>query len=610
MTPQEYADQFLAPYRRSDNKFIPLYCPICMGGPHQDKETFALYPDEGGRWVYKCQRAGCPDAKGTFGHLLALKGLAQEREPKDAMNKPFQFVAPRKTYVLPDASAWTPPTETIYEYFSRRKISRDTVDAFRIKTNPRGEIVFPFYEEDTVVYVKYRRPEKYVKGCGWPKEMQEKNTKPVLFGLDMTSYSEPLIITEGQIDCMSLYEAGVRNVVSVPCGANNEEWVDNNWSELEKYPSFILFGDGDAPGTNATASWAHRLGEGKCSIVSDYPVRPDNPDLHCKDANEILFFYGAAKLREMVESATEVTMEGLVALSTVPMFNPTKEKLIRSSLYTINYELGGYSPGDLVCWTGRTGAGKSTVVSQEILQSVNEGEKVAWYTAELAPQKLKRSLYLQAAGSDYIGLQYEPRRCRELPFLSPAVISRIDEWLGDKIMLCTDNVSRMMFDSSYLVELLKYARARKGCTVAVVDNIMTAVMGADDEHYFRAQEKFTLELKKLATSLGMVIHLVAHPRKSKDNLTNDDVSGSASITRLADTVLTVSHGEVKVLKNRNEGVTNVSARFTYFTDSRLSMDEKDDFPLRCSWNREGVPVPERLASTVYKPVYPEVGYAV
>lgn len=102
----------------------------------------------------------------------------------------------------------------------------------------------------------------------------------------------------------------------------------------------------------------------------------------------------------------------------------------------------------------------------------------------------------------------------------------------------------------------------------------------------------------------------AHPRKSKDNLTNDDVSGSASITRLADTVLSVSHGEVKVLKNRNEGVTNVSARFTYFTDSRLSMDEKDDFPLRCSWNREGAPVPERLANTVYKPVYPEVGYAV
>ena len=64
---------------------------------------------------------------------------------------------------------------------------------------------------------------------------------------------------------------------------------------------------------------------------------------------------------------------------------------------------------------------------------------------------------------------------------------------------------------------------------------------------------------------------------------------------MADTVLTVSHGEVKVLKNRNEGVTNVSARFTYFTDSRLSMDEKDDFPLRCSWNREGAPVPERLA---------------
>lgn len=608
MTPQEYADQFLSPYRKSGDKYIPVYCPICMGGSNQDKETFSLYPDENGRWVYRCLRAGCPDSKGTFRHLLALKGIAQEREPQEHANA-FQFVVPRKNYSLPDASSYGEPTQEIYDYFARRKISRATVDTFRIRSNDRGEIVFPFYRDDVLVYVKYRKPEKYVKGCGYPKEMQEKNTKPVLFGLSLTSYSEPLIITEGQIDCMSLYEAGVRNVVSVPCGANNEEWVDNDWAELEKYPSFILFGDGDVPGRTATASWAHRLGEGKCSIVQDYPERPDNPDVRCKDANEILYFYGAARLKEMIADATEVTMEGLVALSTVPMFNPTKEKLIRSSLYTINYELGGYSPGDLVCWTGRTGAGKSTVVSQEVLMSVKEGEKVAWYTAELSPAKLKRSLYLQAAGSDYIGLQYEPRRDRELPFLSSAVVARIDEWLDDKIMLCTDNVSTMMYDSSYLVELLKYARSRKGCTVAVVDNIMTAVMGADDEHYFRAQEKFTLELKKLATSLGMVVHLVSHPRKSKDNITTDDVSGSASITRLADTVLTVGHGEVKVLKNRNDGVTNVSARFTYYPDSRLCVDERDKEAMSCPWNREGVPVPSRLANEIYHPIAPEVPFA-
>lgn len=608
MTPQEYADKFLYPYRTSGQKIIARFCPICNGGDNHDQDTFALYPDETGRWVYKCQRAGCPDGKGTYGHLLALKGLAKERPPKDGSHA-FQFVAPKKTYSLPDVSSLAPPTEEIYTYFSLRKISRATVDAFRIKANERGEIVFPFYEDDVVVYVKTRKPQKYVKGCGYPKEMQERNTKPVLFGLDLTSYSEPLIITEGQIDCMSLYEAGIRNVVSVPCGANNEEWVDNNWAELEKYPSFILFGDGDAPGRNATSSWAHRLGEGKCSIVQDYPERPDKPDTRCKDANEILYFYGADKLREMLSDATEVTMEGLVALSSVPMFSPVQSKLIKSSFFTVNYELGGYSPGDLVCWTGRTGAGKSTAVSQEILMSVNEGERVAWYTAELAPAKLKRSLYLQAAGSEYIGLQYEPRRDRELPYISPAVVSRIDEWLGDKIMLCTDNVATMMFDTDYLVDLLRYARSRKGCTVAVVDNIMTAVMGADDEHYFRAQEKFTLELKKLATSLGMVIHLVAHPRKSKDNLTNDDVSGSASITRLADTVLAVGHGVLKVLKNRNDGVTDVVSQFTYLPDCRLCVDCRRPDPLHCSWNRDGIDPPDRLANEVYRPVYPEVDYA-
>lgn len=505
----------------------------------------------------------------------------------------------KKTYSLPNASAYSPPTEEIYAYFDSRKISKETVDAFGILSDANGDIVFPFYENDILTYVKYRHPCKHEKGSNTPKEWAEKNTKAILFGLHMASYSQPLIITEGELDCMSLYEAGFYNVVSVPAGAQNEQWIDNCRDELEKFPSFILFGDGDAPGQAAVNSWAHRLEEGRCSIVVDYPERPDS-NVIAKDANEILFFFGKEKLMEMVQNAEFVEMSGLVDLSMVSSFNPTVADMCPSSFYTVNYEIGGYSPGDLVCWTGKTGDGKSTVLSQEILQAVESGRNVVWYTAELAPIKLKRSLLMQAAGSDYIGLEYDPRRDRELQVLSPTVISRINDWLAGRIMLCTDNVSTMEFDTNYLLELLRYARRRNGCTVAVVDNIMTAVMGADDETYYRAQEKFTLELKKIATSLDMVVHLCAHPRKTRDSLTNDDVAGTASITRLSDTVMAVKHGEIKVLKDRNEGNANVSTKFVYYPDCRLCADIADrGGQPHFSWDREGVVMPERKACTVY-----------
>lgn len=605
----EFAESRLGTFSIHGTKITPRHCPICGGGDNRDINTFSIYPDETGRWVYRCLRASCPEPKGVFDNLFkAIEGSAPPSS-ETARGNFTSRIAP-KIYALPDASSFKDPTDEIYAYFESRKISRQTVNAFKIMSDKDGNIVFPFFSDDALVYAKYRKPHRHEKNSG-PKEWCDKNTKPILFGLNLTSYSQPLIITEGQIDAMALYEAGIRNVVSVPSGAQNELWIDNNWSELEKYPSIILFGDGDIPGRNAVDSWAHRLDESRCSIVTNYPQRPDKPDKICKDANEILFFYSAEKLAEMISSAEEVEMEGLVDIATVPSHNPTRAEMIPSSMYSINYELGGYSPGDLVLWTGRTGEGKSTMVSQEILQSIESGRKVCWYTAELAPIKLKRSLLLQAAGSTYTGLDYDHRRERYIPVVSDPVAARINEWISGKIMLCTDNVSTMSFDSAYLVELLKYARRRNGCTVAVVDNIMTAVMGADDETYLRTQEKFTLELKRLATSLGMVIHLVAHPRKTRENLTNDDVAGSASITRLADTVISVRHGCLNVLKDRNEGNVNTKAKFIYYPDCKLCEDIRKKGQPTFGWNRDGVAKPETLANTIYRPVNPEMEeYAV
>jgi KaiC/GvpD/RAD55 family RecA-like ATPase/5S rRNA maturation endonuclease (ribonuclease M5) len=603
VTPFEFAEKYLDDYVVRGGKILPEFCPICNGGENGDRHTFAIYQDETGRWVYKCQRASCPDPRGTFRHLAHVFNETESGIPVPILKAKKQ----QRSYTLPDPSKYSPPTEEIYAYFESRKISRATVDAFRIMSNSRGEIVFPFYEGDRLVYVKYRKPTKFVKRSNDDrKEMQEPNTKPILFGLDKVSYSDELIITEGQIDCMTLYEAGFRNVVSVPGGAQNEQWIDNNYEELQRFPSILLFGDGDEPGRKAMDSWAGRLDKARCRIVTNYPPRPDNPDKIAKDANEIYYFYGAEKLQEMVENAEEVTMSGLVDISTIPMHNPFLSKLVPSSLYKLNYEVGGYSPGDLVLWTGKTGEGKTTVVSQEILAAIESGERVVWYNAEIMPMKAKRGIIMQAAGSEYIGLEFDPRRDRNVPVVSNDVAMRIDEWLAGKLFLCTDTVAGLCFDTDYLIELFRYAKRRLGCGVVVVDNMMTALMSAPDETYNRAQEKFALALKSIATSQEMVVHLIAHPRKQSGQLTNDDVSGSASITRICDMNIAVSHGMVRLLKDRNEGYRNTEIPFIYYPDSKSITDFSNDVQLYCSWNREGIRKPNPPASTEYAKILPEL----
>ena len=86
--------------------------------------------------------------------------------------------------------------------------------------------------------------------------------------MDLCSFSQPLIITEGQIDTLSLYEAGIRNAVSVPCGCTNLDWIDHCWDWLEKFQTVILFGDSDEPGRKMVREAVRRLDEARCMVVA------------------------------------------------------------------------------------------------------------------------------------------------------------------------------------------------------------------------------------------------------------------------------------------------------------------------------------------------------
>ena len=94
-----------------------------------------------------------------------------------------------------------------------------------------------------------------------------------------------------------------------------------------------------------------------------------------------------------------------------------------------------------------------------------------------------------------------------------------------------------------------------------IDNLMTAMDAMPGEDFYQAQSQFVKRLKKLAVKYDVVVILVAHPRKTKEAISNDDVSGSSDITNRVDVVLSYSRdennsgwdGTLSVLKNRLTG---------------------------------------------------------
>ena len=171
-----FAAAHLSPYRVRGDELIPDLCPFCQGGEHGDRYTFALNLTDG---VYVCKRGQC-GARGRFEELAAHFGERAE------ILRPT--VRTKKQYVLPDVEI-LPRTEAIDAYFEKRKIGRETLDAFRVGSDRQGNIVFPFYRDNALEYVKFRAPRK-----PQPKEKKEwqfPGTRPILFGMDLCSFAQP-----------------------------------------------------------------------------------------------------------------------------------------------------------------------------------------------------------------------------------------------------------------------------------------------------------------------------------------------------------------------------------------------------------------------------------
>lgn len=587
----ELADKYLFPYevkqKPHGDELVPEFCPFCQGGSHQrDKKTFAISLENG---CFVCKRGSC----GKRGNFDALAEFFHENIRLNHKHAELS-VNRSKTYTLPTVKM-LPPTETIYQYFENRKISRETVDAFKIGADDKGNIVFPFFENGENVFVKFRKPQKHRPEDKFPKEWRESGTKPILFGMDDCVFSQPLVITEGMLDTMSLFEAGIRNVVSVPSGCEDFSWVETCYDWLEKFKTIILFGDNDEPGQKMVKAVAKRLDESRCKVVESYPCRPNGQP--CKDANEILYFCGEFALIDAVENANDIPVKGLLNLGDVVPTDPTLIPRIKTNIPKLDAMTGGLLEGGITIVLGKAGSGKSVLSNMIALNAIEQGYTVCVYTGEFRADRFQYWINLQAAGSDYIGLKYDPVKDKKVPVLPYAVQERVMQWYSGKLLLYDNDE---VFDGSQgdaILNVFTMAVRRHGAKLLICDNLMT--MCADQEDEWRAQAIFANKLKKFANRYGVAVLLVAHARKTKagEKLNADDLSGASATNNLADVTMSVQQGSITILKNRDTGTLG-TIEFCYCPDSRRLYQADAGDRMNLSWDHTGITPPSPLANSL------------
>ena len=571
-------DRRLQPYRISGDEARTRTCPFCGGGESNDLFTFSINLDTG---FYTCFRGSC-NAKGDFPKLASKLG-----ETTDFTRASFKT---QTVYAAP-TSKLHDLTPDIISYFDGRGISEATLNAFGVSADDKGNIIFPFTFGGELIYVKHR---KLHRAPNDPKEWADRDTRPILFGMDLCDTNlQSIIISEGQIDALSLYEAGVRNVLSVPAGCENLKWVEECWDWLDQFDQIVLFGDNDVPGKRMVSQLVKRLGEGRCKVVHDYPLNHEGHE--CKDANEILMECGDVALLDVLDSAKDVPVRGLIDLATVVPEDPTSIPRIKTNIPALDERIGGLRDGAVTVFSGRPGNGKSTVAGLLLLNAIEQGVNVCAYSGELGASEFQEWINLQAAGSDYITLKHDPVRGIQVPVVPEDVAEAIRNWYAGKFFLFDNQQIFESNQSESIIEVFTTAVRRYGCKLFLVDNLMMVTSDTDDET--RAQGKFMNMVKRFANKYQVHVIIVAHPRKAqygKTTIGQDDIGGNSATIRLAHNGIVVEKPNLRIIKSRDTGKLGL-IECCYCPDShrvyQKDIGDKNSF----SWDKSNVVKPKVLA---------------
>lgn len=535
-------------------------CPECSES--RKKKTLKCFSFNHDKQLGRCNHCGCT--------LLPKREIEQKKEYKKPIWK-------NKTELSDKLVKW---------FEGERKITQKTLTEFKITEGVEfmpqlnkevNTIQFNYFRESELVTIKYRDGKKNFKLF--------KDGELIFYNLDSIKNSDEVIICEGEMDALSIHQAGKKNVVSIPNGAGlnkiNLEYLDNCYEYFVNKKVIYLATDNDVAGRNLQEQLAERLGKERCYRI----IFKD-----CKDANECLIKYGIQGIIESFADKREFPLEGVFTItdyadSIDDMYEKGLPKGAKTMMDNFN-RLIEFHKGYITTITGVPSHGKSDAVDQITLQlSLRNDWKGAFYSPENKPT----SLHISKLARKLIGKSWwgENR-------INKNEIEIVKNYLNDKFFFIKPETD---FTLDTILKHVKQLVLRKGIDFFVIDawNKLEHKFIGDENKYIGES------LDKLAVFCELnAVHcfLVAHPRKmlkqkgtQKFEVPNlYDISGSANFYNKSDNGICVyrdyddevSRWYVQKVKFSHWGQTGVcefkydltSGRFNEYNGGAIVSEDK------------------------------------
>jgi twinkle protein len=410
-----------------------------------------------------------------------------------------------RNYTLP-AQEWknhTTLSDGLVKWaFEKRQISQPTLNRFEISeekvffpgpAKEMNSIVFNYFEGETLVNKKYRSGNKDFT--------QSKGGKPIFYNINSVIGAEKVWIVEGEFDVLAMYEAGIKECISLPSGANdNDDFWINSETYLRDVQKFVIAVDSDDKGRAVREKIAQRLGRYRCTFI-EWSGKDANDDLISGRIteslkNEIRFpVAGTFNCEDLYDDILNLYDNGF------PATISPKQKCFEglSDIFTV-------MRGHLITGTGIPSHGKSTFTDWYVLNLIAEYDmKASFFSPEHSPMELHMANFARkAVGKSFF-------QSKEYGRMDKEDLARFKDWSKERLYL-TGGGAGDVVDWDWIFDRFKEQIFTFGIDIFVIDAFNKVLMPAGYQSK-DGIDKVLTRLTSFAQQNNVIIFLIAHPTK-------------------------------------------------------------------------------------------------
>lgn len=501
-----------------------------------------------------------------------------------------------------------PTEEHSIKYLNMRGISKQTIDYAEVTEDSHGNIAFEYHDLDNkLLCVKYRASHKLHKGEAKMWFQKDASTVPILYNVKKLDYLEPLVITEGEIDTLSVIESGYTNVCSVPNGAGSLNWVEFNYDFLQNFNTIILYFDNDPAGQEGLNKIIPRIGEYRCKIVKptsedeqmveDYYAQFGREGIRKTDANNILLACGKQRVVELINRAEEIPAKNLKYLMDCEITDIKDVEKVSTGLKGMDDILFGNLMSCFTIYTGRAGSGKSSLCNlTSIIAPIEQGHRVFVFSGELSEGQLLDWIMSPLAGLNHLRVWDSEKSARKAFTVTDEAEVAIRKYYHDNIILYSAE-NELATSEEDLVDAMETAYRKYGCDTFVIDNLMTidfTTAGVDNK--YEQQKKFITRLMNFTNTHNVNISCVSHPKKvaAGEDLDIYSLHGASELSNLCHRLIAVKRLtddeegysiECQIIKDRPTQAAGKSCKLMYDTATRRIYSTNEELSQKFSWEK-------------------------